>query len=68
MPLDQRTLLPISEAAARLGVTAGTLRRWEDEGRISAVRTVGNQRRFRVEDIKRLEKSTARLSQTGDVA
>lgn len=54
MPLDQRTLIPISEAAARLGITAGTLRRWENEGRIKATRTFGNQRRFRVEDLDNL--------------
>lgn len=37
----------ITDAAAYLGVSAGTLRRWEREGRISAMdRTPGNHRRY----------------------
>lgn len=39
--------LGISEAAKQLGVTPATLRRWEREGKIAAVkRTAGNQRRY----------------------
>ncbi len=42
-------------AAARLaGVTVGTLRRWEREGRITASRTPGGQRRFRRDEVEGL--------------
>jgi putative resolvase len=46
--------LPTGPAAARVGVTAQTLRRWEKEGRIAAVRTPGGNRRYRVEDLDKL--------------
>ncbi len=46
--------LPIGEAARQLGVSADTLRRWEREGRIEAIRTLGNQRRYRQSDIDAL--------------
>lgn len=39
-------LLTIGEAARRLGVSIGTLRRWEAQGKISARRTLGGQRRY----------------------
>lgn len=43
------------DAARELGVAIETLRRWEREGRISAARTAGGHRRFRVEDIRRMQ-------------
>ena len=46
--------LPIGEAARVLGVSVDTLRRWESEGRISAIRTLGNQRRFGRADVEAL--------------
>lgn len=51
-------LLKIREAAHLLGVHPATLRRWDEEGRLKAVR-VGNRRgvgdrRYRIEDIKKL--------------
>lgn len=41
-PLD----LSISQAARELGVSLGTVRRWNDLGYIKAYRTPGGQRRF----------------------
>ena len=36
----------IGEAAQLLGVSVSTLRRWDREGKVSSVRTSGNQRRY----------------------
>jgi excisionase family DNA binding protein len=45
-PNADRLLSP-AEKARQLGVSADTLRRWENEGRIESTRTVGGQRRYR---------------------
>lgn len=44
----------ISQAACLLGVTPKTLRVWERQGKIHALRTPGNQRRYPQEEIDRL--------------
>lgn len=44
-------LLTVSEAAKLLGVSAKTIRRWENEGRIKSTRTEGGHRRFLVSDL-----------------
>lgn len=44
-------LIPIGEAARLLGVSVETVRRWERQGKVSATRTAGDQRRFSREDI-----------------
>jgi excisionase family DNA binding protein len=38
-------------AAARLGVSLSTLRRWADQGALPSSRSPGGQRRFRAEDL-----------------
>lgn len=50
-PDDQ---LRIGEAAALLGVSTDTLRRWTTAGRLSSARTAGGQRMVRREDVARL--------------
>lgn len=45
--------LTISEAAKALGVSIQTVRRWEAQGKISAARTLGDQRRFAQSEIDR---------------
>lgn len=46
--------LAIGEAAALIGVSTDTLRRWERSGRITAVRTPTGHRRFKRSDIEAL--------------
>lgn len=54
------TTYTISEAAARIGVSVGTLRRWDREGILVAARTLGGDRRYTESDIsKALGKSAA---------
>jgi len=45
-------LIDISEAAQRLGVTISTLRRWDTLGKLKSVRTFGNHRRYRLDEIE----------------
>ncbi len=45
------TLITIREASDLLGVSIKTLRRWEQQGKISSIRTRGGHRRFRPEDL-----------------
>lgn len=44
----------MSEAAKRLGVTTQTLRDWDKNGKITSVRTSGNQRRIPLSEVDRL--------------
>jgi excisionase family DNA binding protein len=48
------TMVMLQDAAAAVGVSASTLRRWADEGRVRAVRTAGGHRRFPLDAIRRL--------------
>lgn len=50
---DEADLVPIGEVARFFGVTVATVRRWEREGKISAQRTPGGQRRFNRAEIER---------------
>lgn len=45
-------LIPIGEAAKMLGVSLRTLRRWDADGYLVAVRPRGGQRRYRLADIE----------------
>lgn len=47
-------LIDISDAAQRLGVTIATLRRWDASGKLKSVRTFGNHRRYRLDEIEAL--------------
>lgn len=51
----ETTHIPIGEAARALGVSVATLRRWEARGKITAVRTPGDQRRFPLTEIERVK-------------
>ena len=47
-------LVAIGVAARILGVSIDTVRRWDAAGHLSAHRTPGGQRRFRVGDLRAL--------------
>jgi molybdopterin-binding protein len=46
--------LRIGQAAALLGVSVDTIRRWDDEGRIGMVRSGGGQRLVGMSEVQRL--------------
>jgi excisionase family DNA binding protein len=50
-----RNLISINTAAKNLGVSSKTIRRWEKEGKIESVRTVGGHRRFTTEAIQQVK-------------
>lgn len=45
----------IQEVAAKLNLADKTLRRWEEAGRFRSSRTLGNQRRYSIEDVQILD-------------
>ncbi len=53
----------IGEAAAMLGVSVESLRRWERDGRLKTVRTTGGQRLVRLAEVRRMARER-RLSST----
>lgn len=46
-----KNLLTIQKAAHFLGVSTKTLRRWESAGKLVPIRTIGNQRRYTLEQL-----------------
>lgn len=57
--------LSVGEAAAALGISADTLRRWDRSGRLRTVRDEANRRRVPVSEIERLGNAPVREG-TGD--
>jgi excisionase family DNA binding protein len=51
---DGERLLRPSEAAALFGVSAKTVNRWADSGRLGLVRTLGGHRRYLASDVETL--------------
>ncbi|MCQ9172440.1 DNA (cytosine-5-)-methyltransferase [Corynebacterium amycolatum] len=61
------TLVPISEAAMRTGLSIDTLRRWDKGGIIRAKRDNRGVRHFDIEEIERLQaKKTQRANNSGN--
>ncbi|MGH9857648.1 MAG: MerR family DNA-binding transcriptional regulator, partial [Acidobacteriota bacterium] len=48
-------LLTIQDVATKLGVSPTTLRRWEEKGILIPTRTMGNQRRYSIEQLDQLK-------------
>lgn len=57
--------LSLGEAAAALGVSVDTLRRWDRSGRLGTVRDERNRRRVPVSEVERLGNAPVRAG-TGD--
>jgi excisionase family DNA binding protein len=55
----------LGEAAEALGVSASTLRRWAESGRIPTMRTAGGHRRFAVSEVSRLNAARGVASRGG---
>lgn len=53
--------LTLTQAANKLGVHPGTLRRWADAGQISILLTPGGHRRFAAADVERFSEERRRL-------
>lgn len=53
--MASKKLVRIAKAAEFLGVGISTLRLWDDSGTLKAERTKGGHRRYRIEDIERLQ-------------
>ena len=51
---EPESTVPLSEAAEALGISASTLRRWADTGKLQTIRTPGGHRRFPVSEVRRL--------------
>lgn len=49
------TTYSINEVAVKLNLSDKTLRRWEEAGKFSSSRTLGNQRRYTIEDLQILD-------------
>jgi excisionase family DNA binding protein len=54
LKLEDGAPMTLQAAAATLAISPSRLRRWADEGRITAVRTAGGHRRFPIEGVRRL--------------
>lgn len=50
------------EAALRLGVHVGSLRRWENEGRITAIKTPSGHRRYAIGAVEKLAGEQPRIN------
>jgi len=63
----KQNLFTIQEVSSLLGVSTKTLRRWEESGIIKPMRTAGNQRRYRLAEIKKLQRRRSLLRSKKEV-
>ncbi len=54
MESDRARTIRIGQAAELLGVSIDTIRRWEEDGRLTTIRTDGGQRLVPISEISRL--------------
>ena len=46
--------ISIGEAAEKLGVNKDTLRNWDENGKLTPVRTAGGHRRYKLSDVEEM--------------
>ncbi|MBI2010328.1 MAG: MerR family DNA-binding transcriptional regulator, partial [Candidatus Chisholmbacteria bacterium] len=64
-----KNLLSVGEVSQKLGVSISTLRRWDNLGKLTSLRTPGNQRRYRQEQISAfLKGDKGNKGSQGDIA
>jgi putative resolvase len=59
-------LVTLRKAAEVLGCGTSTLRTWDKNGSLVAIRTPGGQRRYRIEDLEMFQGITKKLAQRSD--
>ncbi len=59
---SNKDMLRVSEAAKILGISPQTLRNWEKSGRITAQRSPGGQRYYRLSEVRRLAVDLPKLA------
>jgi len=52
--MKTQILLSVKDLCAIFGVTPQTIQRWSRDGRLPAIRTAGNHRRFALDDVRAL--------------
>jgi excisionase family DNA binding protein len=60
-------LITISQASKVLGVSTKTLRRWEDEGKLSSIRTAGGHRRYEASAVSWLKTNSHKRKVTAKI-
>jgi len=56
--------MSIREFSARVGVTAGTVRKWESSGKLQPIRTTGGHRRYTEDDVRAVTRRKAGSERT----
>jgi len=64
----ENNLVSISKAAKIFGVSISTLRRWESEGKLNPIKTYGNHRRYKLDDVEYVCKEETEKSSIVKVA
>ena len=59
-----KKLLKIGEAAAVLGVSIDTLRRWDQEGKLSSIKTPGGTRYYSLGDLRKINPEVGEIIKT----
>lgn len=54
--MEEKQLLTMKEAKKMLGVSTRTIQRWDHDGKIKCIRTVGGRRRIPLSEVQRLLK------------
>ena len=62
---QEARLLNVGRAAAYLGVSAASLRKWSNDGLLPVYRTPGGQRRFAIVDLDEFMQSMRRPGSVG---